>query len=508
MRKWLALLLVALFAFSPIEAMLADKQPTGKLKLEAEAKKVFVGATLQLTVTCDDPEVSLGGVTYQVDKPKLASVDENGLVTAIAPGAVKVTVKSEDGKRSASLNLQVEAVAESVTIKAQRTSVLVDKAITVTASVLPRAVRDQSVIWTSSDENIATVSSKGKIKGIAPGKAIITAASAAFPEILATVEIEVIRLATKVTVSAGTEQVTVGETLALACAFEPDDVSSQAVTYKVDRPKIASVNEDGVVTGIKAGTATITVTAADGSKKSSKITIEVVQPALGVFFEDDTINLGVGGSKVITAEFEPKDVTNKNMTWESDNPDVATVAGTSNKPKVTVHAWGDATITGTTQDGGFTAELYVTGGIMRYAIRLRKAYYDSKDRLHLVFYNESNMDIGSIRIAIKGVDSGQNPITMSDPTAPMPGADEEGGGIEPIDMPKGGFRKDASICNGIVYLDLAPGEELDLHDVTLIQPTEFRQAAYKLSVAITGYTCVDSTKYDISKDHWKWVDTD
>jgi len=215
--------------------------------------------------------------------------------------------------------------------------------------------------------------------------------------------------------------------------------------------------------------------------------------------------IGVGASKSFTAELIPKDASNKNMTWVSDDPSVATVEGATNKIRVSVHAWGEAVITGTTEEGSYTTSLYIQGGIEREAVKVVRCFTDSKGRLRMVLRNESDMSIGAVNIALKGVDGNQAPVVMCDPSAPLPKWEE--GGIEPCDSPKGkyAFSKDPLVCDGIIYTDLGPGDEMESGWGLLVRPTSF-DGVETLYVTITGYICYDGHRCDISQKHWKWVE--
>ncbi len=505
MKKSFIIAMAFLLALSPFNAPLAEKQSSGTLSLRAHTLQVYVGDTLKLSAECSDPTVSLEGLVYATDRPKCATVDETGLLTAISPGKANITVKTADAQHSDTLTFRIEIAPESVKITAKKLTITVGKTTKLSASVLPKAAANRSVLWESSNGLIATVSSEGVVTGVGPGSVTITASSAARPDILSTKEIQVIQLAGKITLTAETSSIFAGETLALNCVFEPKNVSNQEVTFKSDKTRVATVDKEGVITGVKAGKATITATAKDGSKKTAKFVIQVIQPVEGVYLSKDEIALGVGDTKSIVATLEPENATNKNMTWVSDDPTVATVTGTTNKAKVTVHAWGEAVITGTTEDGGYTTDLYVSGGFERFALRLLKSYRDEKGKLHLVIYNESNLDIGGIDVAIKGFDANNQPIAMSNPTGPMIESEEEGVGIEPFDIPEGGFIKDPMICNGLMYYNLNPGQQADLRDIQWVWPLDSMLSAPGLSVAITGYAHSDFYKFTISQNHWYWV---
>ena len=143
----------------------------------------------------------------------------------------------------------------------------------------------------------------------------------------------------------------------LTATITPDNATNQNVTWKSSDTKVATV-DNGLVTAVAEGTATITVTTEDGSK-TARCTVTVTTatvPVTGVTLDPTSLTLDVNQTATLTATITPSNATNQNVTWTSDNPSVATVSG----GVVTAVAPGEATITATTADGGFAATCTVT----------------------------------------------------------------------------------------------------------------------------------------------------
>lgn len=162
---------------------------------------------------------------------------------------------------------------------------------------------------------------------------------------------------TGVTVTPTTGSVTVGEQLTLTAAVAPTDATNKSVTWSSSDDTIATV-EDGVVTGVSAGDATITVTTVDGSFTATcGVTVEAATVAVtGVAVSPTSDSIAVGETLTLTATVAPENATNKAVTWSSSEATVASVED----GVVTGVAAGDATITVTTVDGSFTATCEVT----------------------------------------------------------------------------------------------------------------------------------------------------
>lgn len=151
---------------------------------------------------------------------------------------------------------------------------------------------------------------------------------------------------------------TIGTTATIHATITPEDATNRNVTWESDNPGVVSVDEEGNVTAHTTGVATITVTTEDGGYTDSiKITvIEGTVSVTGVSLSQTSIALVVGGSSTLTAILEPNTATNQNVTWESSDTSVATVAN----GVVQAVSAGTATVTVTTEDGGYTATCQVT----------------------------------------------------------------------------------------------------------------------------------------------------
>ena len=139
----------------------------------------------------------------------------------------------------------------------------------------------------------------------------------------------------------------------------PADATNQNVSWSSSDATIASVDKNGVVTGIAIGTATITVTTEDGGYTADCVVSVVkkdVTPVTGVKLDKTSASLKVGESLALIATVIPDDATNKNVSWSSSNSKVATVIN----GVVKAVADGKATITVTTEDGGYTSTCEVT----------------------------------------------------------------------------------------------------------------------------------------------------
>lgn len=165
---------------------------------------------------------------------------------------------------------------------------------------------------------------------------------------------------TGVTLNKTATTIAVGGTETLVPTVAPADADNQNVTWSSNNAA-ATVSASGVVTGVSAGTATITVTTVDGSKKATcAVTVSATTVSVtGVTLNKATASIEVGGTETLVPTIAPAGATNQNVMWNSNNNAAATVSASGVVTGVSV---GTATITVTTADGGKTADCVVTVG--------------------------------------------------------------------------------------------------------------------------------------------------
>lgn len=149
-----------------------------------------------------------------------------------------------------------------------------------------------------------------------------------------------------------------GETYQYTATIEPSDATVKDVTWASSNEAVATVDENGLVTALKAGNTVITCTTKDGGHNAiSTFTVLAPIPVTSVQLNKDKITLSKGRSETLVASILPAAATNKAVTWASSDTKIATV---DSNGKVTAVSEGEATITVTTADGGKTDTCVVT----------------------------------------------------------------------------------------------------------------------------------------------------
>ena len=233
--------------------------------------------TQQLTATVDATPASADKtVTWTSSAPGIATVSESGLVTAVAQGTATITATSNlDNTKSGTCSVTVNAPAAPIPVTAisikSSATLGIGESETLAITYTPAdANQGKAVTWTSANSSIATVDANGKMTGVAAGTTTVTATSTTDPNIKSscTVTIQAIAV-TGVTLNKATASIKVGATETLIATVDPNNATNKDVTWSSDKTGIATVNANGVVTGVAEGTAKITVTTKDGGKTAS-----------------------------------------------------------------------------------------------------------------------------------------------------------------------------------------------------------------------------------------------
>lgn len=230
----------------------------------------------------------------------------------------------------------------------------VGKTVTVKATVTPANADNKTLVWTSSNTKIATVSN-GVVKGVKAGRVIITAKTTDGSNISATCTVTVKQPVTRISLSKKATMYT-GKKLTLKAKVNPANASNKALTWKSSNTKIAKVASNGVVTGVKAGRVKITATAKDGSRKSATCTVTVRQSVSKITLSKTNVVIPKKGSSYnVRVTVAPKNAYNKNVAVKSAKTKVAKVSASTVKSgktvKITAVKKGTTKVVFTAKDG-------------------------------------------------------------------------------------------------------------------------------------------------------------
>ncbi len=266
------------------------------------------GETETLTATVRPDNADNKKVTWSSDKTDVATVDGAGKVTAVKPGEAVVTVTTEDGGKTATCKVTVKAKAVGVTeVTLDRTELTLTEGETetLTATVKPDNADNRKVTWSSDKTDVATVDGAGRVTAVKAGEAVITVTTEDGGK-TATCKVTVKAKAVPVTgveVNPWAVTLSVRGTSKLSYTIRPADATNQNVKWESESPSVVTVDSEGNVQGVAAGTAKICVTTEDGGFKSyCTVTVKKTESKFevgGLWYESYGPNFGPNKARVI-----------------------------------------------------------------------------------------------------------------------------------------------------------------------------------------------------------------
>lgn len=324
-----------------------------EVELDKSSATLYLGKTLTLKATVSPSDATNAAVTFTSDNKNVLTVSANGVVTPVAPGTATVTVKTADGSFTDTCKITVKRAVTSISLDKTSAEVKSDATLTLKATIKPSNATDKTVTWSSSNKKVVTVSSKGVVTPVGKGTATVTAKSE--NGLKATCKITVYQVVTGVKLSE-TASVYAGEKTTLKATVVPSDANEQSVTWSSSNTSVAKVSSKGVVTGVKAGTAVITVKTKEGSYKA-ECTVTVKQHVTDITLNKTDISIARGTESQLTATIKPVNATEKGFTFSSSNEKVATV---TEQGLIKAVSCGEAVITVKSKENNKTATCKVT----------------------------------------------------------------------------------------------------------------------------------------------------
>ncbi|MEF2920665.1 MAG: Ig-like domain-containing protein [Acutalibacteraceae bacterium] len=324
------------------------KKPNTSITLSKSSVVINNGTSHKLTASVKTNSTT-NKISWKSSNTAVATVSSTGNITTKTNGTCVITATSNDGS-GALAKCSVTVVQPVTDIKLSTTNLKlnINTSATLSSTVTPVNATTKTVRYSSSNTSVATVTNKGIIKAVGVGACTITAKTVDGSNKIATCTVVVNQPVTNVTLNTHSISWNVGKSAHFRPTVTPTNASNIAVTYTSSNPEIATVNSNGLLTAVSAGTCTITCTATDGSGKYDTCKVTVKQPVTKVTLNTHSITWNVGKSAHFRPTVTPTNASNIAVTYTSSNPNVATV---SSKGLLTAVSAGTCTITCTALDG-------------------------------------------------------------------------------------------------------------------------------------------------------------
>ena len=303
----------------------------------------FIGEEfdLELTVTPDGAKDKT--VTWASSDSKIATVN-NGKVKALAAGEVTISATANDGSgKKAELKIAVAKInVNSVSISGLA-SMKLGETQTVAATIDPANATNAGIEFSSSDTSVVTVTAAGLVTAVGAGTAKIIATAKDDSTKKAELEITVTALVQEITID-GFDTMNVNETQKVDVSVDPEDAANKEYDLTSSNTEILTVDAEGNVKAVGAGTAKIIATAKDGSGVTGELEIVVTLVELISLDLQGKKDMVVNGEQTLKVSYNPEDASYKEVTFASSDPEVATVDA---EGKVKALKVGKAVITAT-----------------------------------------------------------------------------------------------------------------------------------------------------------------
>ena len=331
------------------------------LTADKETDSLEVGDTVNLIVGYNPEDTTVAkDVVWTSSDDAVATVD-NGTVTAVGGGTATITAAVNG--ISATCDVRVLKHTAGISLGTTEMNLMKGDVSDPIAVTFDPADTDDSkeVTWSSDNTAVAAVDSEGRVTGIGEGTAVITATAVdgGFTA-SCTVTVSEIHVQDAVLAEDTPSELYIGQNHTISVVITPENVTDEVTySYASSDADVAAVDENGVVSALKAGTATITVTVTAGDfTKELSFNVEVKEiPLEGIAFKEEIKTLEEGQSAQLEILYNPENTTvDRTVTWNSSDPTVATVED----GLVKALKAGTTVITATVGDKEVSYELTVT----------------------------------------------------------------------------------------------------------------------------------------------------
>lgn len=337
--------------------------PVSGVTLDASTLELYAGAepsTLRATVM--PSTASNTQLTWTSSNQAVATVDAQGMVRPVAPGSAVVTVRTANGSFTATCTVTVKQHAEGISLDKRTLSLSGASTSDLKATVAPDNATNKDVVWSVSDEKVATVDAQGKVTAVGKGEATVTV-STADGGLSDTCTVTVSNPVTGIELDPATLSLIKGDVANISAIYaaelpgEMDDAGP--LTWRTADQSVLALVPDGLVCAIKAlssGSAVVEASLKDGAV-SAFCTVSVANPLQSIALSETSKTVTVGDASFsLDVIVTPIDADQAAVSWSTSDAAVATVTPTGT---VEIVGAGAANIVATVGEKSATCALTV-----------------------------------------------------------------------------------------------------------------------------------------------------
>ena len=451
-----------------------EEVPVESVTLSQATAEMYIGETTQLKANVLPSNATDKTVTWASSKQSVATVSDNGLVTALAEGTSTITASA--GSKSATCTIQVSKKVIEVTaveLDLNEVEIVEGESLTLIATVKPDDATDKTVTWDSSDKAIATVDDNGKVTAVKEGKATITAKAGGKQASCSITVAKRVIAVESITLNKSELALEKGDSETLVATVKPDDATNRSVTWSSSDDKVASIDQAGKITAIGGGEAIIS---AKAGEKTATCKVTVTVPIESISLDNTSLSLEEGQSATLVATVKPDDASDKTVSWGSSDEKIATVEN----GKVSAIKEGSVTITAAAGDKKATCKVTVQKKVVVVASV-------SLSQTAITLYEGQSTTLVA---TVKPDNATDKTVTWSSSASEIASVDQEG--------------KVSAIKAGSATITAMAGDKTATCSVTVIQPSNGPEAVdLGLSVKWASYN-VGATKPEEFGDYFAW----
>lgn len=240
-------------------------QPVTGIKLNSDYQQLWVGAKYAIIPTVEPYDAENKNVTYMSSDPEVASVDENGVVTALKGGSCVIEVTTEVNKLTAACTIDVKEYVSTIELSETDKLMNIGATGTLIAKVGSDTATNKNLTWSSSNNDVCYVDQEGNISANGVGSAVITATAVDGSGVSASCIVRVINPVTGLYVEPDTVRLLIGDSVRATAVITPDEATIKDVTWKSSNESVAVVDESGEIFAVGTGKCKVTATSQDGN---------------------------------------------------------------------------------------------------------------------------------------------------------------------------------------------------------------------------------------------------
>lgn len=302
-------------------------QPITGITLNSTYQEMWVGSKYAIIPDIQPADADNKKVTYISSDPEVASVDENGIVTALKGGTTVIEITTEQYGLKATCTILVKEYVTSITLDASEKYLGLGKTDKLTATVEAATATNRNVVWSSSDPDICSVDQQGNITGNNLGNAVITATAADGSGVVATCIVHVTESINGLRVEPDTVRIAIGSSYIVSAITDDGNVTNDVV-WTSSNESIATVDEMGEIFGLSTGKCKVTATAKTDSMVSASCWVYVT-PVVNISslkINSSEIYMLTGKQRQLAVRVRPA-VNTDSYDWYSTDTGIVTVNG-------------------------------------------------------------------------------------------------------------------------------------------------------------------------------------